>query len=75
MGKELNILLEEIKQLMNYNRSLGGLILEQGSADIVDMRRSEEQLKNSNAPEKRKKENDIKEPNNFINILRENMFF
>jgi hypothetical protein len=69
MGKELNILLEEIKQLMDYNRSLGGLILEQGSADIVDMRRSEEQLKNSNAPEKRKKENDIKYFN-FGNIAK-----
>ncbi len=69
MGKKLNILLEEIKQLMNYDKSLGGLILEQGSADIVDMRRSEQQLKNSNAPEKRKKENDIKYFN-FGNIAK-----
>ena len=65
MGKKLNTLLEEIKQLMNYDKSLGGLILEQGSADIGDMRRTKQQLKISNAPEK--KENDI-QYFNFGNI-------
>lgn len=69
MEKNINILMEDIIKLINYDRSMGGLILEQGSADITDMRRSEQQLKDSNAPEQRKKEDDIKYFN-FSNIAK-----
>lgn len=44
MDSNLENILSEMKRLMDYDRSLGGLILEQGSADITDMNRAETQL-------------------------------
>jgi hypothetical protein len=47
MDSNLENILSEMKRLMDYDRSLGGLILEQGSADITDMNRAEQQLSDS----------------------------
>jgi hypothetical protein len=47
MEKNLKNVLLEMKRLMSYDRSLGNLITEQGSADITDNRRSKEQLSTS----------------------------
>lgn len=46
MEKNLENIILEMKRLMSYDRSLGNLVIEQGSADITDLRRSKEQLSN-----------------------------